>query len=79
VRNDFQIDRILDLRGWGCPWYVVKAKSWLNRMEPGQVLELLGTDPESLSKVPSVLRHGKDKVIEVKQYADYHRLLIRRG
>jgi tRNA 2-thiouridine synthesizing protein A len=79
VKNEFQIDRVLDLRGWSCPWCIVKAKSWLNRMEPGQILELLGTDSETLKNFPSILRSGNDRIIEIKQYPDYHRLLIRRG
>lgn len=79
VKNEFQIDRVLDLRGWSCTWCIVKAKSWLNRMEPGQILEVLGTDSETLKNFPSILRNGKDRIIEVKQYPDHHRLLIRRG
>ena len=79
VKNEFPIDRVLDVRGWSCPWCIVKAKSWLGRMKPGQILELLGTDPETLKNFPSILRSGDDRIIEVKQYPDYHRMLIRRG
>ena len=73
------IDRVLDLRGWSCPWCILKAKSWLTRMKPGQILELYSTDPETLKNFPSILRNGNDRVIEVKYYPDYHRMLIRRG
>ena len=74
-----EVVRVLDLRGWTCPWCIVKAKSWLSRMKPGEILELLGTDPEALKNFPSILRHGNDRIINVKEYADHHRLLIRRG
>ena len=77
--DEVQIDEVLDLRGWSCPWCIVKAKSWLSRMKPGQILELFGTDPEALKNFPSILRHGNDRIIEVKEFSDYHRLLIRRG
>ncbi len=79
VKNEFQIDRVLDLRGWSCPWCIVKAKSWLRSMKPGQILEMLTTDPETLKNFPSILRSGNDRIIEIKHYPDYHRLLIRRG
>ena len=79
MKNEVQIDRVLDLRGWSCPWCIVKARSWLSRMKPGQILELLGTDPEALKNLPSILKNGNDRIIEVEKYPDYHRLLIRRG
>lgn len=79
MKNEAKIDRTLDLRGWGCPWCIVKAKSWLSRMKAGQILELLGTDPEALKNFPSILKNGNDRIIDVKEYPDHHRLLIRRG
>jgi TusA-related sulfurtransferase len=48
-------------------------------MKPGQILEVYSTDPETLKNFPLILRNGNDKVIGVKQYPDYHRMLIRRG
>ena len=77
--GDQQPDKILDLRGWSSTWCIVKAKSWLNRMKPGEILELLGTDSETLRNLPSVLKSGNDRIIAVKEHRDYHRLLIRRG
>ena len=79
MNGEMKIDRVLDLRGWSCPWCIMKAKSWLNRMVEGQILELLITDPETLKNFPSVLRSGNDRIIEIKQFPGYHRLLIRRG
>ena len=73
------INGVLDLRGWGCPWCILKAKSWLNRMKTGEILELYTTDTETLKNFPSILKNGKDRVIDVKHYPDYHRMLIRRG
>ncbi len=79
MKEDFQIDRVLDLRGWSAPWCMVKARSWLNRMKPGQVLELIGTDSLTLVNFPSVLKNGNDRIMDVKEYPDHHRILIRRG
>lgn len=72
-------DEVLDLRGWRCPWCIVKAKSWLSRMNPGQVLELLVTDSETLRHFPSILRSGNDEIMDVQHYPDHHRMVIRRG
>ena len=48
-------------------------------MKQGQILELFGTDPEALRNLPSILKNGKDRIIEIQEYPEYHRLLIRRG
>jgi len=79
VDNEYQPDRVLDLRGWSCPWCIVKAKSWLRQMSPGQVLEVISTDPEAQKNFPRVLEKGGDRVVSIEQDEDYYRLLIQRG
>jgi TusA-related sulfurtransferase len=48
-------------------------------MKPGETLEVLGTDPKTLKNFPPILKNGNDRIVEVKEYLDYHRLLIRKG
>lgn len=79
VENEFNVDRVLDLRGWSCPWCIVKARSWLKRMNPGEILEVISTDPEVQKNFPHVLEGSQDQVIRIEQKKDYFRLLIRRG
>jgi tRNA 2-thiouridine synthesizing protein A len=79
VENDFQSDRVLDLRGWSCPWCIVKAKSWLRRMVSGEVLEVISTDPELQKNFPQVLESGGDQVIRVERHKKYYRILVQRG
>lgn len=38
-------DAFLDVRGVQCPLPLLKTKVALNRLEPGQVLRVLATDP----------------------------------
>ena len=52
-------DRVLDLRGWSCPWCILKAKSLLKRMSAGQILEVLITDPEAQVNFPLILKKSK--------------------
>ncbi len=79
VENEFQSDRVLDLSGWSCPWCIVKTKSWLRRMDPGEVLEVISTDPEVQENFPQILETSRDRVIRMEQHKEYYRLLIRRG
>ena len=42
------VDQELDLKGMSCPLPLLKAKQALNKMESGQVLRVLATDPGSV-------------------------------
>jgi TusA-related sulfurtransferase len=77
--SERQPDRVLDLRGWSCPWCILKAKSWLVRMKPGQILEVLCTDPNVQQNFPRVLARTEDRVIRWEHKDDYIGVLIRRG
>ncbi len=67
------------MRGWSCPWCIVKAKSWLRQMSPGQVLKVISTDPEAQINFPRVLERCQDRLISVEQHEDYYHLFIQRG
>jgi len=48
-------------------------------MNPGEILEVISTDPEVQKNFPHVLDRSHDQVIGIEQKKDYFRLLIRRG
>ena len=50
----------LDTSGLLCPLPVYKAAMALKRLEPGQVLELICTDPGSLADIPALARQRGD-------------------
>ena len=72
-------DKVLDARGWSCPWCILKAESLLRLMEPGKILEVLVTDPQIIRDLPSVLSQGNDQLIKVDQQREVYRLYLRRG
>ncbi|KAJ57176.1 preprotein translocase subunit TatB [Actibacterium mucosum KCTC 23349] len=45
-------DKELDAVGLLCPLPVLKARKWLQDMQPGQVLRLLADDPAAIIDVP---------------------------
>ena len=45
---DVQPEQQLDTRGLTCPLPLLKAKQALNRMQPGELLRVLATDPGSV-------------------------------
>jgi len=45
-------DETLDCKGLSCPMPIMKLAMTMKKLEPGKVLELLGTDPGSKVDVP---------------------------
>jgi tRNA 2-thiouridine synthesizing protein A len=72
-------DKVLDVRGFSCPWCILKAKSELNIMQPGQVLEVLVTDPMMLVDFPNVLGKSGHQLIHINEQPDFSRIYVRRG
>ena len=46
---EFDIAETLDVKGASCPMPVVKTKSAVDDLDAGEVLEVLATDPGSMS------------------------------
>lgn len=45
--NDKPYDELLDVKGLRCPMPMLKTKKALSKMEPGQKLCILATDPHA--------------------------------
>jgi len=48
---EFDITETLDVKGASCPMPVVKTKSATDELSEGEVLEVLATDPGSMSDI----------------------------
>lgn len=74
-----QANKLLDGRGWSCAWCILKSKSLLKLMKPGEILEVLCTDPETVIDLPKILKQSSDQLIWVDEQSDFFRLHLRRG
>lgn len=48
TRRRFEIHQVLAVKGLNCPLPILRTKMALSRMQPGQVLHVLATDPHSV-------------------------------
>ncbi len=64
-QHDIHVDEVLDTTGLLCPLPVYQASIVLKRLEPGQVLELVCTDPGSLADVPVLARRTGNVLLGV--------------
>ena len=51
MSTEFEIAETLDVRGEQCPIPVIRTKQTVDGIAPGAVLEVLATDPGSVSDV----------------------------
>ncbi|UCE82118.1 MAG: sulfurtransferase TusA family protein [Deltaproteobacteria bacterium] len=74
-----EADKVIDLRGMSCPWSILKAKSQLIVMDPGEVLEVLSTDPMMIKDFPKVLHKNGHQLVQIIDKSEVSRLYVRRG
>lgn len=77
--NNIRIYTSLDVTQDICPITFVKTKLELERMEKGQILEVILNDGEPIQNVPRSVKNEGHKIIAVEKVGDKFRLLIERG
>lgn len=72
-------DLFLDLQGVECPLNFVKTKIQLDKMQKGEVLEVLLDEGEAIESVPpSVIEEGH-QILEQVQIENCFKVLIRKN
>ena len=59
----------LDLTGLKCPLPALKTRKALKSLKPGDVIEVICTDPLSVIDIPALIRETGDKV-EITDHAE---------
>lgn len=73
------ITATVDARGQSCPGPLVTLHRALRDAAPGDLLELLATDPGSRSDVPSWAELSGNELIEAGEDAGVYRYVIRKA
>lgn len=71
--------RVLDTKGLLCPMPVVKAKLALEELVPGEVLQVLATDPASPSDFVSFCRETGNKLLKSERQGKVFAFLVEKG
>jgi tRNA 2-thiouridine synthesizing protein A len=72
-------DATLDLRGQWCPLPPLRTVAKLRGMEPGQVLEVLGTNPVGNKVAPWVAQKLGDQLLGLVEDEGFHRFYFRKS
>jgi tRNA 2-thiouridine synthesizing protein A len=72
-------DQVLDCTGLACPLPVVKTSQAIKKIEPGQVLELLATDPGVEPDMKAWSGRTGNELLSIGREGDVFHVLIRRA
>ena len=78
MSDEFQVAKVMDLKGLACPMPVVKISKGIKEVEVGEVIEAHTTDPGSLTDIPAWGRTTGHEILESNQEGELIRFLIRR-
>lgn len=69
---------IVDARGQSCPGPIVSLARALKEAQPGDLLELLATDPGSKGDVPAWSKISGNELLEQREEDGVYRYLLRK-
>ncbi len=74
-----EADKKLDIRGEVCPFTFVKSKLAIEKIEPGQTLEITVNHLPAIENVPRSLENEGHEILEVEQVNERDwRILVRK-
>lgn len=73
-----QTVQTLDARGLNCPMPIVKTAQAIKTIEPGQLLEVLATDPGSVKDFAAWSRTTGNALVEQTVDGGVYRFVLRR-
>ena len=78
IENKEAKNHIIDLRGVACPLNFVKAKLELEKLEIGDILEVLLDEGEPVRNAPASFAEQGQQVLDIKNIGDYYCVKVRR-
>jgi tRNA 2-thiouridine synthesizing protein A len=72
-------EHTLDAKGLNCPLPILKARKALKDVPPGEILEVLSTDPGSVADFQAFCRQTGNELMESTTEDSVYRFLIKRS
>lgn len=76
--KELKADQTLDARGLGCPMPLLKAKKAFDGLQPGQVLEISGTDPGSKNDFPNWASRTGNEYLGFVEEEGYYKFYLKK-
>ncbi|MDD1682590.1 MAG: sulfurtransferase TusA family protein [Methanoregula sp.] len=79
MADAIKIDKTIDIRGQVCPYTFVRSKLAIEKMNVGEVLEIILDHKAAVENVPKSMENEGQKVLMVEQTADKEwRIVVRK-
>jgi tRNA 2-thiouridine synthesizing protein A len=71
-------DRNLDCMGLYCPEPVFRTRQELDKLDVGQVLEVIVDDPAAEEDIPRLVKRLEQKLVEMRKEKDQFHFIIKK-
>jgi tRNA 2-thiouridine synthesizing protein A len=78
VSENITPHKTLDVKGMSCPMPLLRAKKEIEKINSGEILEILGTDPGSRKDFPGWAARSGHEYLGEKEEAGFFRYYIRK-
>lgn len=76
--KDLKPDVKLDTRGLSCPMPILKTTKAMKDMQPGEIIEVLGTDPGSKKDLPKFANKSGNEWLGVVDDDGFYRFYLKK-
>lgn len=73
-----KIEQTLDLKGLLCPIPVVKLAMAIKKIDVGQVIQGIATDPGVMADIPAWCRSTRNELVSIEQKGKEYFFVVRR-
>jgi len=70
MADEIKIDKTLDIKGQVCPYTFVRSKLTLEKMQLGEVLEIITDHKPASENVPKSMTNEGQMVLKIEQTGD---------
>jgi len=79
MAEDLKIDKTIDIKGQVCPYTFVRSKLTIEKMNLGEILEIITDHKPASENVPKSMENEGQKVLKVEQTAEKEwRIIVRK-
>ena len=74
-----EIDQDLDLKGLNCPLPILRIKQTISRMESGEILKIVGTEPGTERELKIFCKQGGHNLLDYQEIDKEFIYMVRVG
>ena len=79
MSEDIKVDKTLDIRGQVCPYTFVRSKLAIEKMNLGEVLEIILDHKPAVENVPKSMENEGQKVLSIDKTGEKEwRIIVRK-